>query len=129
MANLPGSFEPAPSTFPGPYSFSGQLPLGEWNMLANGRIYTLTISDVRGSRVEADMSSGRIQDAEWKDTASASSLATLTFTRVIDATGLKQRYHAYLLHYDRNDPLWRLVGTYGNVTVGEQAGWYATLPR
>ncbi|MEO1084705.1 MAG: hypothetical protein AAFY88_10735 [Acidobacteriota bacterium] len=129
MALLPGSFNPAPTSFPGPYQYSGELPLGEWNMLANGRVYELTISDVRGHRVAAAMSSGLIQDAEWRGSATASSLATLSFTRVLPSIGLKQRFSGYLLHYDRNDPFWRLVGTFGDITVGDQAGWYATLPR
>ena len=129
MALLPGSFKPNPTSFPGPYQYSGQLPLGEWNMLANGRVYTLTLSSVNGNQVDADLSSGTIQDAEWDDSASASSLATLSFTRVVEATGLKQRFSAYLLHSDANDPLWRLVGTYGDIRVGDQAGWYATLPK
>lgn len=130
MANqLPGSFPPEPPAFPGPYQYSGQLPLGSWNMLANGRIYELDITDVQGSQVTATLSSGLIQDAKWDDSASASSLATLTFTRVLSNIGLKQRFTGYFLHYSAKDPFWRLAGTYGDIEVGDQAGWYATLPR
>ena len=129
MTLLPGSFKPEPTSFPGPYQYSGSLPLGEWNMLANGRVYELTISGLQGHRVDASMSSGIIQDAEWNDSATASTLATLSFTRVLASVGLKQRYSAYLLHFDPNDPFWRLVGTFGDIRVGDQAGWYATLPR
>ncbi|MEO1368998.1 MAG: hypothetical protein AAFX50_17620 [Acidobacteriota bacterium] len=129
MPLLPGSFKPEPTSFPGPYRYSDTLPLGEWNMLANGRVYVLTLSGVQGHRVDASMSSGLLQDAEWRGTATASSLATLSFTRVLPNHGLKQRYSAYLLHYDRNDPFWRLVGTFGDINIGDHAGWYATRPR
>ncbi|MEM9553675.1 MAG: hypothetical protein AAGC60_05400 [Acidobacteriota bacterium] len=129
MTLLPGSFKPEPTSFPGPYQHSSRLPFGEWNMLANGRVYRLTISGLHGHRVDASMSSGTIQDAEWNDSASASTLATLSFTRVVANVGLKQIFSAYLLHFDPSDPFWRLVGTYGDINVGDQAGWYATLPR
>lgn len=129
MTPQPGSFPPRPTDFPGPYQYTGELPLGLWNMFANGRVFELKILGVQGHQVDANMSSGTIQDAEWEDTAGPSTLAKLSFTRVLDNIGLKQRFTGYLMHYDRADPLWRLVGTFGRIEAGDQAGWYATMPK
>ena len=129
MADLPGSFPYHPTAFPGPYQYSGDLPLGRWSMLANGRIFELRITGVQGSQVDATLSSGTLHDVEWDGTANASALATLSFTRVVDNIGLKQRFKGYFLHYDDADPLWRIVGTFGKVGVGDEAGWYATLAK
>ena len=128
MAPSPGSF-PANDVYPGPYGYTGDLPLGTWRMLANGRVYDLDLFSVQGNRVEADMSSGAISDAEWTGFANASTLAELSFTRYVQSTGVKQRFTGFLLHYSKEDPLWRLVGTFGDLKVGTQAGWYATLPK
>ena len=126
---LPGSFPADVVDFPSPFQFSGALPRGSWRMMANGRIYELDITDVQGTQVTATISSGQIQDAVWDSSANASTLAKLSFTRVLANVGLKQRFDAFLLHYSAKDPLWRLVGTYGVLGEEAKAGWYATLPR
>ena len=129
MAPSPGSFPSHPTAFPGPYQYTGDLPLGSWRMLANGRVYELEISGVQGGRVDATLSTGTVKEARWTGVANALTLAELSFKRVLPARGLTQQFTGYLLHYDETDPLWRLVGTFGDVDVGTQAGWYATLPK
>ena len=126
MAPLPGSFPTDVTEYPGPYQPGGlfpseELPLGRWHVMANGRIMLLDIHSVSGSQVNASLSSGSIVNAKW-DGASGQ----LTFTRV---TSIKQEFRGYLMQFDRSDTFWRMAGVFGDVTVGEQAGWYATIPR
>ncbi len=120
MAPQPGTF---PSTIPGPHISSSRLPLGTWNVLANGRTFKLEINAVQGNQVDAEFSSGDVADAKW-DPGSGK----LVFTRVLPI--LKQEFTGYLLHFNATeDPMWRIAGTFGDVDVGEQSGWYATMPR
>lgn len=118
----PGCFPADPTAFPAPHHQPSTLPVGEWRLLANGRIYIFDITAVTGSRVTADLSSGDIEGAHW-DVGNSS----LTFIRVLP--GLRQEFTGYLLHYSKADPKWRMAGVFGDVTVGPQSGWYATLPR
>lgn len=89
--------------------------------MANGRIFLLDITSVSGHNVTATLSSGTVVDATWE-----AAEGKLTFIRV---TTIKQLYTGYLLHYDDADPKWRMAGYFGDVRVGTQSGWYATLPR
>ena len=120
---LPGTFPPQPSEFPGPYQRPRDLPLGKWSVLANGRIYILTINGVTANNVvEGEFSSGDFERATWDpDTL------VLTFYRVLPQ--LTQKFTGYLLYYDQSDTLWRMAGTFGDARVGDQSGWYATLNR
>ena len=130
IQDLPGSFPYQPTAFPGPYQYTGDLPLGRWSMMANGRIFELRIAGVQNATVNASLSSGRVEDATWTGFANASTLAELSFVRVLPDLRLKQRFHGYLLHYSESDPLWRIAGTFGDIKKKEpEAGWYATLPR
>ncbi len=126
MTSQPGCFPSDPSDYPGPYQPGGllpseELPLGRWHIMANGRIHYLDIHSVSGSQVTANLSSGSIANAKWDSTS-----GQLTFTRV---TTIKQEFRGYLMQFDRSDTFWRMAGVFGDVTVGEQAGWYATRPR
>ena len=122
-SSQPGCFPADLSAFPGPYRKSSSLPLGEWHVLANGRIYTLQITEVSGSMVTAQLSSGDIEGATW-DAATGK----FTFSRVLPK--LRQEFTGYLLHYDEGADLkWRIAGVFGDVKVGPQSGWYATLAR
>lgn len=118
---LPGSFPSDPTQLPGPHRIASELPLGTWHLMANGRIFLLTIHSVDGSEVVADIDSGSIGYAKWD-----SSSGKLLFTRV---TSITQRYTGYLLHFDDRETHWRLAGVFGDVQVGEEAGWYGTTPR
>lgn len=118
----PGCFPAAQNAFSGPYHQSSTLPQGEWHVLANGRIYTLNITQVSGNKVTAELSSGDIEDATWDASA-----GKLTFIRILPQ--MKQEFVGYLLHYDEADPQWRMAGNFGEVDAGPQSGWYATLPR
>lgn len=118
----PGCFPAEQTAFPGPYHPPSALALGEWHVLANGRIYTLNVTAVTGGRVTARLSSGEIERAAWDATT-----RRLTFIRVLRE--LRQEFTGYLLHYDSADPKWRMAGVFGDVEVGPQSGWYATLPR
>ena len=129
MAPMPGSF-PANDVYPGPYHYTGDLPLGSWRMLANGRVFKLDINGLNGTELDAALSSGQLLDGRWKGVANASTLAEISFVRYLPDLPLKQRFHGFLLHYSDSDPLWRLVGTYHDANLDKpQAGWYATLPR
>lgn len=121
-ARPPGCFPAEQTAFPGPWKTSAKLPQGDWHVMANGRIYTLTITAVSGSQVTATLTSGTIEDATW-DAATG----TLTFVRVLPH--VKQRFTGYLLHFDDADTKWRMAGIFGDVAVGPQSGWYATQPR
>ena len=121
MAPQPGTFPSDPTQFPGRHQNPTQLPLGTWHLMANGRIFILTIQSVNGSDVQATFSSGSIGYAKWEPSS-----GKLTFTRI---TSITQEYRGYLMAYDNNDTYWRLAGVFGDVSVGEQAGWYATIPK
>ena len=127
MAPQPGCFPSDIEAYPGPYQPGGmlpseELPLGLWHMMANGRIVHLDIKSVTGSKVDADISIGHVENAKWDSTS-----GLLTFTRL--TTNLKQVYRGYLMQFDRSDTYWRMAGVFGEITAGDQAGWYATLPR
>lgn len=90
--------------------------------MAAGRIYTLQITGVSGGMVTAQFSSGDLEGAAWDATT-----GRLTFIRVLPK--LRQEYTGYLLPYDGADSKWRMAGIFGDVEVGPQSGWYATLSR
>lgn len=121
----PGCFVADVTAYRGPYQSRGTLPLGEWYVFANGRIYMLDITDVSGSIVTATFSSGDIANATWN-------APRLEFTRVVRTSStseLRQQFSGYLSAWDDNDPKWRMAGVFGDVRDIPQAGWYATLPR
>ncbi|MCA9689329.1 MAG: hypothetical protein KC636_06940 [Myxococcales bacterium] len=125
----PGAF-PETSVFPGPYASTKSPPLGSWKVMANGRVYTLTIAEERDGVVTADLSSGDIPLASW-DAATG----CLTFTRVVPDT-VEQEWAGYLMAASPEDPKWRMAGTLRSVRSLNQynvplttAGWYATLNR
>ncbi|MDJ0836363.1 MAG: hypothetical protein QNK37_07570 [Acidobacteriota bacterium] len=117
----PGCFPAEETAFPGPYKSSRDLPLGDWNACVNGRIFTLRISAVNGSKVTASFTGAQIVNALYDRNT-----GLLTFTRV---TSIKQDYRGFLMYFDDADPFWRMAGEFGEVSAGPQAGWYATLPR
>jgi len=119
--SLPGSF-PETAIWPGPYIPDSSLPPGEWDMLANGRIFSLNIISVIDGVVTATINSGDFINGTWY-----SGTGEFTFQRKLPT--ITQEYTAYLLAYDKNDPKHRLAGTFGNITIGTEAGWYATRSR
>ena len=110
------------------YTNPTALPLGQWHVMANGRIHSLNIISVSGSTVKSEYNGLPIEDAEWDG-------KVLKFirheTRGID---LHQEYTGYLMQYLEPDPKWRIAGVFvGTETApppnGPHAGWYATRPR
>ncbi|MEM7051949.1 MAG: hypothetical protein AAF604_19940 [Acidobacteriota bacterium] len=125
MSIEPGSF-PANSVYGGPYQYPSDLPLGEWNMMANGRIFQLDLQSISGLQVQGTISSGDFLNGKWSGTTGPSLLGVLTFVRV---TQIKQYFTGYLMHHSERDPLWRIAGTYETKDGSGKGCWYATLPR
>ncbi|MDH5547433.1 MAG: hypothetical protein OEZ43_17760 [Gammaproteobacteria bacterium] len=121
--SLPGSF-PSSAIWPGPYASSSALPLGDWHMMAAGRIYKLTILKVEDGIVEGSINSGDFVDGRWDPTIGT---GLLTFKRVLPT--LTQEYSGFLFPFDTRDPKYRIAGEFGDIAVGSQSGWYATRPR
>lgn len=120
----PGCFPDQISAYPGPYSSSPAIPLGDWHVMGNGRIYTLTIISESGGVVQARLSSGDVTDAKWN-----ASEQKLTFKRIIPGV-VEQEWIGYVMAYDAKDLKWRMAGTLRNLTAPlVTAGFYATLPR
>lgn len=113
----------------GGYAIDDDLPIGTWHVMANGRIYHLKIIGVSGGRVEANLSSGTIDDAYY-DAASG----TFSFTRIL-SDKMPQYWTGHLMYHVQNkplDPAHRMAGTIWqpNLAPGTRdGGWYATLPR
>lgn len=124
----PGSFPPQPVAFPGPYSFSQELPLGEWNLMINGRVFLLDISNVSGNRVAGRLSSGTFENGHWDGVGTPLLAGKLTFERVNN--DLRQRLEGWLFQYSKEDPLWRMAGTIVHLNESKaRSGWYGTLRR
>jgi len=121
--SLPGAF-PETAIWSGPYNTSSSLPLGKWNMIAAGRIYSLHIESVVGNAVTGKINSGNFTNGFWDNTAG---IGKLTFLRELPT--ITQEFTAYLFPYDSKDPKYRLAGTFGNISIGTESGWYATKPR
>ena len=118
-----GCFPEEVTAFPSPRRATRDLPLGDWNMIANGWLFTLTIHSIAPSgKVDATFTSGEIHDAEYDR-----STFRLTFTRYVEDK-LKQRYVGYLFMQDDADDQHRLAGTFEHPGFGN-AGWYATQRR
>jgi hypothetical protein len=100
------------------------LPLGRWHVMANGRIHSLNIISVSGSRVTGEYNGLPIDDAQWDG-------KVLTFTRVeTRGISLRQKFMGYLMQYVDPDYKWRIAGVFGAAELDQhQAGWYATRPR
>ncbi len=129
LHNDPGSFPPS-SVFGGPYRVPEVLPTGEWNVMANGRIFLLTVQGVSGTQVKATLNSGDLEDVQWN-----ASEQLLTFTRTVPDQ-VEQAWSGYVMQYSKPDPMWRIGGTLRNVrSLGAHrvplatGGWYATRPR
>lgn len=120
---IAGYFPVIPTTYQRPWITPTELPTGEWNMLANGRLFTMDITAVSGNRFRANFTSGDIIDAGWNpDTGE------IRFRRFIEGQ-LDQAYTGYLLHYSETDPLWRVVGTFYQDNLKATSGWYMTQPK
>lgn len=106
------------------YHTASALPLGEWNVMANGRIHRLNIINVSGSTVTGEYNGLPIDAGHWDG-------KMLTFIRVeTRGIDLRQKFTGYLMHHVSPDYNWRLAGVFGKEELPEpQAGWYATLPR
>lgn len=113
-AREPGSFPNAQTAFPGPYQSTRSLPQGKWNMIANGRVYTL---ELQGS--SARFSSGEIRDLRWDANSNM-----LSFVRVLPH--VQQKFVGYLFDQDARDSKWRLAGSFADIRGGRKYGWYAT---
>ena len=139
---LPGSF-PTTSIFKDPYVkiFNKTDIIGNWHMMANGRIYNLDISQVNGkTKIKSRL--GRIDFVNWNAIT-----GKLTFQRYRPASTIVngkiipykiiQNYTGYLMEYtkennSKKDYKWRISGTFVQVspTVHQPiSGWYATRPR
>ena len=118
----PGCFPSDVTTFNDPFIKPETLPLGEWKMMANGRIYNFEITDVRGNRFAANFSSGDIVDGSWDADS-----CKINFYRVLPV--LKQEFTGYLLSHDQRDRKWRMAGTFYQESLDVSSGWYATLDR
>jgi hypothetical protein len=120
----------------GIYRDNPALPLGKWDVMANGRIASLDIISVSGSVVSGEYNGSMIYFGQWDASAHL-----LTFYRFIPDVGggksLLQHFSGYLMAYDTGDGAetkWRMAGIFiGTSTApppnGPHAGWYATLPR
>ena len=86
--SLPGSF-PDTAIWPGPYISDSNLPSGEWDMLANGRIFSLNIISIIDGVVLAIINSDDFINGTWN-----SGTGEFTFQRKL-AT-ITQEYTAYL---------------------------------
>ncbi|MEM7480093.1 MAG: hypothetical protein AAF481_02870 [Acidobacteriota bacterium] len=125
----PGSFPSQPGTFSDPFQYTRDLPRGTWNLMINGRVYTLDVRHVSASgRVQADLSSGTVEKATWDGIGTASIAGKLAFVRV--SGDIRQQYEGWLFQYAKLDPLWRMAGTVVHLDdSGARSGWYGTLPR
>ena len=129
MANQPGYFPPQPGEYPDPYQYTRDLPLGRWNLMINGRIYWLDLTEVSfGGKVVADLSSGTVEDAIWDRVGTASLAGKLSFVRV--SGDVRQQFEGWLFQFSRQDPYWRMAGTIVHLDNSKaRSGWYGTLPR
>ncbi|EDM80628.1 hypothetical protein PPSIR1_37084 [Plesiocystis pacifica SIR-1] len=119
----PGAF-PKSALFDGPYTAVPELPLGKWSVIANQRIYVLTIHGEKGGEVSAELNSGDVVDAKWD-----SKNQRLTFTRVVPNV-VKQSWTGYVMAHDPDDPKMRMAGTFENIkpiVSPNASGWYATM--
>jgi len=139
---LPGSF-PTTSIFPGPYekTFNKTDIVGNWHMIANGRIYNLDISQVNGkTKIQSRL--GRIDSVDWNATTGKLSFQRyLPQSKIVDGEVIPykiiQNYTGYLMGYTKEnnrkkDYKWRMSGTFIQVspTIHKPVnGWYATRPR
>jgi hypothetical protein len=107
------------------YLAGSTLPLGEWHVMANGRIHFLNIISVSGGIVKAEYNDLPIE-GRWDG-------RVLTFTRVeTRGIDLRQNFTGYLMNYLEPDPKWRMAGVFQNERKDDPigpAGWYATRPR
>ena len=131
---LPGSF-PKTSIFKGPYKKSVTIEgfVGDWHVMANGRIYNIGIKNNNGQLVIDGHGMGDISNVAWTNDG------ILTFTRKVSRTNLEQNFTGYFMQYsytDRNggmpDYKRRIAGTYTQVSPilrgRNTTGWYATQP-
>ena len=130
----PGCF-PSSAIWGGPYNVPSTLPLGEWHVMANGRIHFLQITSVSGSEVTGDYNGEALVHGSWDSTT-----RMLKFYRFIPDVGggrsLLQHFTGYLMHFAEPDGKWRIAGIFaGNVHKppsdpdSPKAGWYATLNK
>ena len=129
MTSQPGSFPQQPGEFPGPYQYSQELPLGDWRLMVNGRVLGLQIRSISfGGHVNAELSSGTVENAVWDGVGTPLMAGKLSFVRVLD--DLRQQLEGWLFQYDPADPLWRMAGTIVHLDKSDaRSGWYGTLPR
>lgn len=121
MGIEPGCF-PANAIYNAPYRESTTLPLGTWNVLANGRIFRLEINSGPNNTYSIDWPGTPIRDVKWKAVA-----GRLTFTRVLPDDAV-QHFTGYLLNRSGADPLWRIAGTFDQPNLSVTSGWYGTQP-
>lgn len=104
------------------------LPLGEWRVMANGRIHHLNLTAVSGGVVTGTYNDLPIEAGYWDGNM-------LTFYRVetrIPSEILRQKFVGYLMQYVNPDYKWRIAGVFqadpDRHDIGP-GGWYATLQR
>ena len=139
---LPGSF-PSTSIFPAPYvkAFNKTDIVGNWHMIANGRIYNLNIGQVNG-KTNIQSRLGRIDSVVWNTTTGKLSFQRyLSKSKIVNGEVIHykiiQNYTGYLMEYtkennSKKDYKWRISGTFMQVspTIDKPiSGWYATRPR
>ena len=142
---LPGSF-PKTGVFQGPYQqkFKRADIIGNWHMIANGRIYNLDISNKNG-KLEVNSRLGPITVTEWNPTIGKFSFQrNRTNHKIINnkkiSYNLIQNFTGYLMAYShetrkpgtQKDYKWRMAGTFTQCTPlihRSHASWYATRPR
>jgi len=122
----PGCFPPTAEWDGEIYHEESTLPLGEWHVMANGRIHKLNIISVSGGTVAGEYNDLPIEDGEWDG-------KVLTFNRV-ETRGifLRQKFKGYLMQYVNPDYKWRIAGVLKHVPDKHEfgpSGWYATRPR
>ena len=122
MTYVPGAF-PETSIYPGPYRLNPDLPTGDWNVFANGRIYTITIHGISGGAVKGEMASGTFKDGGYD-----AKTGILKFTRELP-DGNPQYWSGQLMYYSAEDTSHRMAGTIDQPNIRQTGSWYATLAR
>ena len=138
----PGAF-PSTSTLKGPYEkkITKNDLVGDWHIMANGRVFTITIKNNQGDLVIDGHSMGDISQVTWTKNR------ILTFLREVPNTDISQQYTGYFMTYSKGqyhtngEPRKDAIADYKRRMAGffEQlsplldeeemiAGWYATRP-